>query len=74
MNDIISNLEEWLRKGSASFWSPPDLDVVEVNFDRSFIHDSLVAGVGVLMCKDDGSFLLTLVESDVTRLEEVTEC
>ena len=65
MSDVLTNHEEGLSSGETSFWFPLDPGVVKVNFDGSFIKERLVASVGILMHKDDGSFLFTLAELGV---------
>lgn len=57
MSDLSSNAPKGFSSCDTSFWSPLDLGIIKVNFDEYFIHDRLVAGAGVVMRKDDGSFL-----------------
>lgn len=52
----------------------PKQGFTKVNFDAAFSQDSFIAGFGVLLRKDDGSFLYALTEPSLARSVMVVEC
>lgn len=48
LNEVIEGSDVGLRVAGTSFWSPPLIGVIKLNFDGSFFCEDEVVGVGVV--------------------------